>query len=459
MKNKIKWIYMVGLLSSLLSCKKGEFLDKKPATNLVTPTSLSDYQGILENTNVMNLTGGLNQLSADEYYVADADWASGLTTERNAYIWAKDIYGGDVAIADWNRLYTQVFYANSVIDGLSKSGFLSTAQGQYLQGWALFARAYAFYDLTRTFCKAYNGNTANADLGIPIRLKSGIDDIEPRSSLQKSYDQIISDISAAIPLLPSQRPAPNLNRPSKIAAFALLARIYLDMRNYAQAENYADQSLALYNTLIDYNTVDSTASLPFSTTNDELIYNTEQVSDWGDFTPVGNLLARIPVSLLKLYATGDLRFPIFFGPAGDGTYYRKPGYNGQNSYPFTGLATDEMYMIKAECLARKGQTASAMDELNLLLVKRYKKGGTIIPLTASSAGSALAIILTERSKEMVWRGTRWFDLKRLNLEGVNITLTRIVNGTTYTLPPNDDRWVMPIPSDEISLSGIAQNPR
>jgi hypothetical protein len=459
MKNNIKWIYIMGILIGLTGCKKSEFLDKKPATNLLTPTSLSDYQGILENTNVMNLTGGLNQLSADEYYVADADWASGLATERNAYIWAKDIYGGDVAIADWNRLYTQVFYANSVIDGLSSFGLLTTPQGQYLKGWALFARAYAFYDLTRTFCKAYDANTAGTDLGIPIRLKSGIDNIAQRSSLQKSFDQIFSDLAAAIPILPDQRPSPNLNRPSKTAAFAFLARIYLDMRNYTQAENYADQALGLYSTLIDYNNVDATTSLPFSTTNDELIYNTEQVSDFGDFTPVGNLLARIPTTLLSLYNPADLRFPIFFGAAGDGTYYRKPGYNGQNSYPFTGLATDEMYIIKAECLARNGQTSSAMDELNLLLIKRFKKGIPYVPLTASNSRIALNTILIERSKEMVWRGTRWYDLKRLNLEGANITLTRVVNGTNYTLPPNDVRWVMPIPSDEISLSGITQNPR
>ena len=459
MKNKIKAILILSLALGALGCKKSEFLNKKPATNLVTPTSLSDYQGILDNTNVMNLTGGLNQLSADEYFVSDGDWASGLATERNAYIWAKDVYGGDVAIADWNRLYTQVFYANSVIDGLSNSNLVLTAQGQYLKGWALFARAYAFYDLTRTFCKAYNATTAETDLGIPIRLKSGIDDVEQRSSLQKSFDQILSDLASAIPLLPAQRASSNFNRPTKIAAFALLARIYLDMRDYTQAENYADQTLNLYNTLIDYSSVDTTSSLPFSKTNDELIYNTEQVSDWGDFTPVGNLLARIPVALLSKYSSGDLRFPIFFGAVGDGTYYRKPGYNGQNSYPFTGLATDEIYLIKAECLARKSETASAMNELNLLLIKRFKKGVPFVPLTASNSTIALAKILSERSKEMVWRGSRWYDLKRLNLEGANITLTRVVNGNTYTLPPNDLRWVMPIPSDEVALSGITQNPR
>lgn len=460
MKKAIKWVAVISVVSLLGACKKSDFLDKKPVTNILTPENLSDFQNLLDNTTFLNVTGGLAQLSADEYTVSYADWQTGSATERNAYIWAKDIYAGDAAIADWNQLYQEVFYANSVLDGLDKSDSSGTDQGKYIKGWALFTRAFAFYDLTRTFCKAYDAATASADPGIPLRLSPGVDYIAKRSTLQESFDQIFSDLTAAVDLLPAARPSANLNRPSKVAAYALLARIYLDMRNYTQAERCADQCLQLYSTLIDYNTLSTAARTPFSTTNDELIYNAKQVTAYGLFTPTNSSsLGRIPPSIINLYSSDDLRLSIYFSPVGDGTFYRKRGYYGQGNYPFTGLATDEVYLIKAECLARRGQATAATDELNLLLVKRYNNQKPYIPATAGSAAEALAMVLLERRKELIWRGLRWFDLKRLNMEGDNLTLTRVLNGVSYTLPPNDPRWVMPIPNDEITLSGIQQNPR
>ena len=459
MKTTIKWIYIISTLSILCACTKSDFLNKKPITNILTPTTLSDFQGLLDNTTIFNQTGGLAQLSSDEITVSYTNWQTGSATERNAYIWAKDIYAGDVNIPDWNKLYQQVFYANSVLDGLAKSDSAATAQGQYLKGWALFNRAFAFYDLTRTFCKAYNAGTANTDLGIPLRLSPAINYLQPRSTLQQSFDQIFSDLNTAASLLPTARPSANLNRPSKIAAYALLARIYLDMRNYPQAENYASQSLNLYSTLIDYNTINKTAKTPFTTTNDELIYNANQVASYGIFTPTSSLSAgKVPVVLINLYSSNDLRLPVYFAELTDSSYYRKRGYYGQGNYAFTGLATDELYLIKAECLARSGQASDAMNTLNQLLIKRHVTN-TFIPLTAVTAAAALDTILIERQKELMWRGLRWFDLKRLNMDGANLTLTRILNGVTYTLPPNDERWVMPIPNDEIALSGIQQNPR
>jgi hypothetical protein len=55
---------------------------------------------------------------------------------------------------------------------------------------------------------------------------------------------------------------------------------------------------------------------------------------------------------------------------------------------------------------------------------------------------------------------RWIDLRRLNTDSrYAVTLTRNLNNQIYTLPPNDQRYVLPIPDLEIKLSGIEQNPR
>jgi hypothetical protein len=86
-----------------------------------------------------------------------------------------------------------------------------------------------------------------------------------------------------------------------------------------------------------------------------------------------------------------------------------------------------------------------MTDLNRLLQTRWRIG-TFTPLTSTDAGDALQQILHERRKELLFRGIRWTDLRRLDKDPQTATtLTRIVNGITYTLPPNDPRWVLPIP--------------
>ncbi|MFT2658050.1 hypothetical protein, partial [Escherichia coli] len=78
--------------------------------------------------------------------------------------------------------------------------------------------------------------------------------------------------------------------------------------------------------------------------------------------------------------------------------------------------------------------------------------GTFIPLTAISPADALAKVLVERRKELVWRGLRWQDLKRYKKQGQNTTLTRLLGTSRYTLSPNSNKYVFAIPQDEISQS-------
>jgi tetratricopeptide (TPR) repeat protein len=447
------------------SCKK-DFLDAKPSSALVTPTQLKDFQALLENVDVMNrATPALLHLGADEYlFTNDAAWAStAYNAERNSYTWAKDLYEGQKNIKDWNAGYTAIFVANSVIEGLDKLDVNSETRVEWnnLKGWALFMRAYVLYDLVRSFSPVYDRATAKSDLGMPVRLKPGIDEIKPRASLEETYQQIIADLNSAGTLLPPEIAVNNRERPSGVAVSALLARIYLSMRNYEKAEEYAVSALDMYSTLIDYNTINPAERIPFSMNNAETILNTTIITNYYDVSSIGGFINFVTVNpeLYNLYADNDLRKQIFFGTnIQSGMIYMRFGYAGAYVSPFSGLATDELYLIRSECQARRNDASGAMLTLNTLLIKRYRRE-QFVPLTAASSANALNIILTERRKELVWRCLRWSDLKRLNKEGANIILSRSVNAKTYTLLPNDPRYVFPIPDDEIALSGIQQNIR
>lgn len=458
MKTSVLQVLAVSCMILLNACTKSDFLSKKPLTNLLTPQTVTDYYYIMDIATQVYL-GGLAQVSSDDYTVTFEQMQSSINaTQRNAYTWEKDIYAGEADIEDWNAPYKNVFYANCVLDGLAGLKDANTPEAQFVKGWALFSRAYSFYDLTRNFCKAYDASSANTDPGIPLRLSSAINYTLPRASLQQSFDQIFADLSVAVDLLPATRSSSNFNRPGKLAVYALMARMYLDMRNYTQAEKYADLSLDIYKTLIDYNTVNGAASIPFAPTNDELIFNSNGASPYS-FMNSGTSGGRAAEDLINLYDPNDLRLSVFYTKQPDNSYSRNRGYNGRGFNPFSGLATDELYLVKAECLARRGETTSAMDWLNLLLIKRFSNTVPYVDLTASSPADALSKVLQERRKELVWRCIRWHDIKRLNMEGANITLTREVNGQTYSLPPNDPRYVFPIPTSEISLTGIQQNIR
>jgi len=91
------------------------------------------------------------------------------------------------------------------------------------------------------------------------------------------------------------------------------------------------------------------------------------------------------------------------------------------------------------------------------MVTRWRKN-RFQPFTAASTGEALALVLKERRKELLFRGLRWMDIKRLNKEGAGINITRVVNGMRYTLEPGDPRFALPLPADVIDASGMPQNP-
>lgn len=101
----------------------------------------------------------------------------------------------------------------------------------------------------------------------------------------------------------------------------------------------------------------------------------------------------------------------------------------------------------------------ALATLNSLLAKRYNRN-SFTPLAMMSREELLMRILRERRKELVYRGIRWSDLRRLNLDASTaITLRRNLNGDIYELKPNSANYTFPIPEDAILLGGYEQNPR
>ncbi len=448
-------LIILGFFLADASCQK--YLDKIPDKSLTVPTTIDDLSAILNNEMLTENNPAMPEFGTDDYYFAYTTFQSQRVQVRNCYTWQADIFEGSPSY-DWDYSYTLIYNANVVLDNLNKVIVTNGNVSDYnqLKGRALFLRAFAYYNLSQEFIKPYDSTSAVKDLGLPLRVSSNANDKVGRSSVQQTYQLMMNDLLKAKDLLSAVVNIKTPNIPNKPAAMALLSRIYLNRDDYADALNWADSSLSLYPALMDYNQIDTTPVLDFLyPANEEVLFQAEQAHYFWFAVPA----TMVDSTLYRSYDKDDLRRPVFYRiDKNSGHPYFRGSYTG-NYFLFGGLATDELYLIKAECLARLGKTDDAMNALNGLLSTRYRTG-TYTPLTASNADEALRMIINERRKELAFRGIRWTDLRRLNLDPrFAITLTRVLNGQTYTLAPNDPRYTFPLPDDEIELTGVQQNER
>lgn len=462
--NRILIISTTVMTVYLLSCNK--FIDKKPDIKLSIPTTLSDFERLLNDPYITDFSApGIADLGADDYYLRFNDYQSLLPDRKNSYIWASDIWEGAPA-NDWNVPYSIIYICNVVLDGLETFEPKNNSDLEFrdvLYGWALFVRAFEYYWLEETFGQPYRPASAHTDLGVPLKLSTSLEDRPRRATAKEVYDRIVSDLKNASQLVP--KTTSTTNKPSKAAVYALLARVYLTMQDYTNALTYADSCLQIKSQLFDYNnlTVSQINSLnpfsAFSPPNDldfEVLYSTYQIQ----YNVLRRNIAHIDSTLLHSYDSNDLRKQVFFRfNESTKTSYFKGFYSGSNARTFTGPAIDEVYLVRAEAYARQGNIDLAMNDLNHLLSKRYKSG-EFVPLEAEDQDAALAKILEERRKELLIRGLRWIDLRRLNQDPrFKQTLKRELEGHVHTLLPNDPKYAYPIPENEILLNGLIQNPR
>ena len=456
MKQLLKTLtLLIVFLPILTGCEK--FLDEKQNQSLITPGQVQDLQSLLDNNSQIN-NSDVNsaEISADNYFLTEGDFNSLSEFERNMYVWNPvNLFEPGINNA-WVIMYAKIYKANVVlyeIEKIDKSVDISLWNN--LKGQALFLRAKSFLQVASVWSPAYDSTIDGKDLGIPLRLDPNFNTKSTRSSVHETYSQIVSDLKLAIPLLP-ESPI-HVFRASKAAVYGMLARTYLFMREYRQAGLYADSCLQLKDNLMDYNIpiegyFDPSESYPFTRFNPEVIY--EETMEYPSSLYYGNIAEE----LYRSYDENDLRKAVFFNTGGIGPEGFRGDYDGSLGI-FAGLATDEVILTRAECYAREGNLVAAMTDLNTLMIKRWKNNGTFVPFTASDPSDALKKILTERRKELLFRRLRWMDIKRLNKENAGIVLTRILEGKTYRLAPNDLRYALPIPEDVIKISGMPQNPR
>lgn len=442
----INTVLKVAMILLLVNCNR--FLDEKSDSNLATAETLADNQALLDDYATLASHSTSGEIAAEDVFVTDADFNTMYDEAmKRLYTWEPS-YVSLPTGSDWENCFRRIKIYNTVLFNL---GHYEIGNSDNVEGQALLLRGAAYLEAAQIWCLAYDKNTAEAKLGLPLRLDPDMNIPSVRSTLQETYSQILVDLHRAAILLPVNQLA--VSRPSKITALAYLSRVYLYMGDYTNALKHGKEALSYHDGLMNFNTLNPASAYPIKNKNVEVLLPT--LMSYSPF--LATTKAKINNDLYQSYDANDLRKTIFFKPLATGEILFKGNYSGSTTR-MTCIATNEVYLNVAEAQAYLDDKTSAMHTLNDLLRTRWKSG-TFIELSASNAAQALQIIRAERRKELLFRGLRWADLKRYNREGANISLSKTISGQLFTLPPNDLRYAIAIPEDIIKMTGMPQNPR
>ncbi|WDF66932.1 RagB/SusD family nutrient uptake outer membrane protein [Sphingobacterium oryzagri] len=448
----LQLLYSVMFLGLFSGCTA--FLDAKPEDTLATPTKLQDLQGMLDYESSLNMNyPSSGDIAADYFFLTSEDWQGFEVDPRNTYTWDADAQN----LLEWTYAHRRIFQSNVVLDAVDAAELngRSESDRRDVRGQALFFRAFTFFQLAQVYCPYYHVGMEDSPYGLPLKLSSDINEPLFRSTVQQTYQRIIADLELAADLLPEKGLLPV--RPSRLAAYGALARVSLVIEDYDNALKYADAYLEINDELLDYNTLDGRSTMPIAVFNKEVAFHAVTLGNSSMHEPT---YAFVDSLLAKSYEENDLRRSIFLLKDPSGYFRFKGSYDGTNNVPFAGLATDEVYLLRAETLARLGRNAEATETMNTLLRFRYKTG-QFIPWQNIDSEVLLAKILEERQKELLFRGgIRWSDLRRLNRDPrFAKKLIRRLGAQLFELEPLDIRYTFLLPWTVLEMNGLPQNPR
>lgn len=435
-KPRLIYLLLPGFIC-LNACSK--FLDVKPK-GVIIATNINDYEAILNDVDIINAFNSVNPLlPTDDVRNTTLAPQNQLSAEGNFYFWRPYINSTTERPDIWLDTYNRIANLNVITEGVMNASTGSLKQKQQLYAEAQVGKVFCYFHLLSFFSPAYDKNTANTVYGVPYVTSTDISTPTPnRPTLEASQQQLIADLLKAIPDLPEV--SINNTRASKAAAFALLSRIYMSMRDYTHALQYAD-SVMDHGTpaIVDYNQYLSGLSLPPTNNSPEELY----------VRYTNNLTFRYADDLIHQYDTAnDLRIRFFARRNTTGDLSILNYNNFQRYNPNRGITYAEVYLNRAECLARKGDITEALSIVNNDIRKKRFTPATYQPLTATSQEAAIIQVLAERRRELAFKGVRWSDMKRLDKENRMEAVKRFAadNATVLSiLEPGSLRYTYQIP--------------
>lgn len=455
-------------LGGLSSCK--DFLETNPSTAVADSqvfTSVSGAQAALNGCYYqMKCYGGGGADRSDDWGIPSLQMISDMSGEdvmSNGGGWYGYTYNywgetrGDIFRSGqiWNFHYRLINNLNAIITYIDGCEGDEQTKG-HIKGQALAMRGWAYFDLARFFQQTYP--IAKHMPGLPIYTEPSTEATEgkPRGTLEQTYQQILSDLTAAEPLLEGfTRSSSYPNVFDQVVAQGILSEVYQVMHDWPKSEAYARKVLAQY---------------PL-TTNEEYTagFNDHTVRSWiwgikqteeqnmGDYSPFAMwynntrscwtfscfILAN---DFVSLFDAEDIRFQQMeqWEDAAGRKFWISMKFRDNEDCrgSMVVMRADEMQLNAAEACARQGKEAEAKQLLWALQDLRGAKR------TEASGEALVQAIWIERRKELYGEGFALFDILRTE-QGLVRGGNHLDYGGSIQLEPHSWRLVYQIPSSEL----------
>ena len=261
MSKNIKSI-LIAAAAALLCCSCSDFLTTPPVDSLSSDGFYST-PGQIEQ--------GIYGVYSDLRYVTEYEYLY-LSENRSDNVWSNPVTNGlreniEVALfraatdnwifnSTWNTWYALIFNANTVLSKIESVEFSSEAMKKQFTGELKFLRGWAYFELARVF-----GNVPAITEPIAV---SAVKQVKQSSASDIINNVVLPDLKDAYSLLPMQSAivdatgtalAASYGRADKVAAAAMLARVYMtlygnpfkDSSAKAEAKKYLDEVLGYTN--------------------------------------------------------------------------------------------------------------------------------------------------------------------------------------------------------------------
>ncbi|OBX25192.1 putative outer membrane starch-binding protein [Gelidibacter algens] len=396
----------------------------------------------------------------------------------------------------WNSAYEAISQANQALQSIDELGGGDKFNAQ--RGEALVSRAYAHFMLVSIFAKAYNPETAASTLGVPYvtEPETVLLPKYTRASIEEVYTNIEKDLTEGLPLILDNYDVPSYHF-NKKAANAFAARFYLNKGEWQKVIDHSTVALGSggASALRIINT-QAYQNLTYSELSNGYISSSEPSNL---LLVAGSSTYARDFATLRYHLGASVSNSLFPGDNGTGSpwayslfggelfanvpkfveYFRVTNQAAGIGFPFATFVlfnADEALLNRAEAYAMLGQYESALADINLSFSVKTEDYAPRNVLSDAELRNEFAVndnslytpfytiseealpyinaVLDMKKTIFFDEGLRWFDIKRHNI----VVVHNDFFGNTFTLPKDDLRRALQIPSDAQSF-GIEPNPR
>lgn len=486
---RIKYlIYSIALAGLLGVTSCSDFLEVGPTSELPGATAVTN---VSEAESALN--GVYTGLASQNYYGTDmisygevrgTDMGTTVNGDRTQSMYQ---FGHTIALNStsggyfWQMAYSRLSRVNNLITKIEAGSIAINTPAEQtvlddIYGQALSLRALMHFDLVRIYGEPYLKNNAAYGAIIADRVITKDDKLQ-RSTVAQTYDFIVNDLRTALGLdggtVYLKKTMGDYRRGvfSYYASEALLAKVYLYMGRWSDAYTAATDVIANgpYSLISNAEYVNSWSN---EFTSESIFEVHSSITNNADRESIGSLMApgsgvygaisATPEFIaLMLEDPNDVRLQLMQPNKQNQQYAYVAKYPGRDGNIYVNntrvLRLSDIYLIAAEA----GLYTGAADASRYLNDIRKRANPAVADVTAT-----IELVMTERRKELVGEGHRYFDIirnlgtqtvTRAGTQGLPIIASHAVpqlswnNNHTYLL-------ILPIPQTEINSNpNIYQN--